>query len=67
MFIVTNEYKNLTDVFKHSPKEVTPPPTLHEIQNNNLDREADKFAHKISTQQLVLKSSNTFLSTGPLN
>lgn len=25
-FIVTNEYKNLTDVFKHSPKEVKPSP-----------------------------------------
>lgn len=26
MFIVTNEYKNLTDVFKHSSKEVKPSP-----------------------------------------
>lgn len=29
MFIVTNEYKNLVDVFKHSPKKVKPSPLPH--------------------------------------
>lgn len=69
MFIVTNEYKNLTcfQTFSKESKTLTLAPLFMKYRNNNLDREADTSAHKIFTQQLILKGSNTCLSKGLVN